>query len=323
MTIILPPGLPAARKLRAEGVAVRHSQSAPLGAEPLRVLLINLMPDKPVTETQFARLLGGSRHPVELTLSVPDRHEWRHTDAGHIGRFYVPLRDALDGGPDALVVTGAPVETLAFEAVDYWPDIRDILDWADRSVLPSMFVCWAAQAALYHRYGVPKRDLPCKRFGVYRHALYGGTGLTAGLGYEMLMPVSRHTETRCADLPSDAGLRVSAASAEAGIGLVEDSGRHAAYLFNHPEYDPITLAAEYVRDLAAGRSQAPPENCSLEPDPGGTCAWRTSARRLYANWLDQAARHRDVRRKTRRTVGPRPAAAAIGLLRHVSGTGCT
>lgn len=325
MPIILPPGLPAACALRRDGVAVFHPASGNLGSEPLRVLLVNLMPDKPRTELQFARLLGAGPRLVELTLTVPEHHDWQHTDADHLKRFYVPWREAKWRLFDALIVTGAPVEMLDFEAVDYWQDICEILDWADKRSLRSMFVCWAAQAALHHRYGVAKHALGQKRSGVYRHSLYSGD-LLGGLHGEMAMPVSRHTETRCQDLPDDAGLRVMAVSPDSGLGLVEDPVHRSAYLFNHPEYDAMALADEYSRDIAAGRAPHVPENYFPGDDPARTpvATWEDSAQVFYANWLDLAERDCVAREHAGRAAVARhtprlslTASAAVALFRHM------
>ncbi len=326
MPIILPAGLPAADTLRREGVTVFHPASGHPGCEPLRVLLVNLMPDKPRTELQFARMIGASHNLVELTLTVPEHHEWQHTDAGHLRRFYVPWREARWRLFDALIVTGAPVEMLAFEDVDYWDDMRDILDWAERRSLRSMFVCWAAQAALYHRHGVQKHALGRKCSGVYRHSLYGGSGLLGGLNGAMTMPVSRHTEIRCEDLPAAAGLRVMAVSPDSGLGLVEDPEYHSAYLFNHPEYDATALADEYVRDIVADRAPSLPENYFPDGDPNRrpVAVWRDEAHRLYGNWLEQAASDCAARDHSARAAAARrspglslTAAAAVALFRHV------
>lgn len=314
MPIILPPGLPAARALRREGMRVETPASAP-DRDALRILLVNLMPDKPRTETQFARRLAETSHSVTLAFTVPERHLWRHTAADHLHRFYLPWREARRRCFDALIVTGAPVETLGFEDVDYWPEVCDILDWSAWHRLPAMFVCWAAQAALWRRHGVPKHRLPAKRFGVYRHDLHGDSALFAGLGGAMEMPVSRHTETRPADLPAGAGLRVSAVSRDSGLGLVEDPVRRAIYLFNHPEYDATALADEYARDMAAGLSTSCPENYRPGETSGRPLAsWYADARLYYRNWLDLIARDR----RCPMAMAPRPADSADALRGAIS-----
>jgi homoserine O-succinyltransferase len=294
MPIILPPKLPAARILRREGVPVLYPAAGRADTEQVRVLLVNLMPDKPRTELQFARLLGLSEGTVHLTLAVPEKHRWRHADPAHLRRFYLSLHEARRREFDAVIVTGAPVETIPFEAVDYWPEITDLFDWADERHLHSMFVCWAAQAALYHRYVVPKRMLPRKRFGVFEHRLDSESDLTRGVGIRMPMPVSRHSETWPSDLPTNSGLRIAASSSQSGVGIVEDPAHRSVCLLNHPEYDAAVLADEYDRDRLYGADTAIPMNYFPDDDPlcQPHASWCDQGRRLYANWLDRAVEHR-------------------------------
>lgn len=286
MTVILPTGLPAASLLRGEGVAVLTGDAAARGEAPLDVLLVNLMPDKPRAETQFARLLAVGPRAVRLHLALPDGYCPRHVPAAHLRRFYRPWRDVVAGGVDAVIVTGAPVELLPFEAVRYWDGLVDLLDATDG--VPSLFVCWAAQAALWHHHGVPKHTLPRKRSGVYlHHAVQPDAPLLAGLRGPFAMPVSRHTEVRLDAVSTVARLRPVAVSAPAGLALVEDPSRDATYLFNHPEYDAGTLDAEYRRDLARDAGTAIPVNYYPDDDPGRTPvrSWAGFAWRLYRNWL--------------------------------------
>ena len=206
MSIILPDGLPARWTLRAEGhdaTSRREAAASPRRSRrPLRILLVNLMPDKPATERQIARLLAGTPHAVELTLAIPDSYRPKTVDPAHIWAFYKSWRQVRDRDFDGLIVTGAPVETLAFEDVTYWSDLTEIFDWARTRVARSLYICWAAQAALRHLHGVPKHGLAEKLSGVYRHRVHDrGHPLLRGFGGGFAAPVSRHTEVRAEDLP--------------------------------------------------------------------------------------------------------------------------
>ncbi len=293
MPIILPHGLPARRALEADGIRVLDEGRNEHGDEaPLRAVLVNLMPRKTDSETQIARLLGGTRRTVALTLVVPDCYVSNSTPALHLKEFYKRWKDVRDNSYDALVVTGAPVECMPFEDVTYWPELTQIFDWAERNVRRSYYICWAAQAALCHFHGVPKHQLRKKRFGVYRQAiLCPDNPLFDGLNGFFPVPVSRHTETRREDLPAGRGLTVLAESPRSGLCMVEDPDRRALYMFNHLEYDAHTLAEEFRRDLNAGAPIAMPEN--YFPSDDLSCrplnTWRPYARWIFRNWLRNAA----------------------------------
>ena len=204
MSIILPDGLPALWALKAEGLKAVSARDAAGGArDPLRVLLVNLMPDKPATERQIARLLAGTPHPVELALAIPDGYRPKTADPAHIWAFYKPWSRVRDEDFDGLVVTGAPVETLAFEDVTYWPELTEIFDWAEETVSRSVYICWAAQAALRHFHGVPKRRLAKKLSGVFRHRVHAQRHpLLRGFGADFAVPVSRQAIVGQASSPS-------------------------------------------------------------------------------------------------------------------------
>lgn len=306
MTIILPPDLPAAAILRREGIDVIDAEDMNgRGQASLRIAVLNLMPCKPTTETQLARRLGDTNHTVDLTFFIPDSHQPKSTASAHIDRFYRRWSDIRHCRFDGLVITGAPVETLPFEAVSYWPELTEIFDWAQRNVMRRYYICWAAQAALYHFHDVPKHNLPAKRFGVYEQRLRRSDHpLFAGIKGPVPTPVSRHSETRQSDLPQNAGVTVLADSADAGLALLEDRPRQTLLMFNHLEYDPETLPAEYERDRSAGKPIAPPKNTFPDDDrnlqPIET--WRSPARHFFANWLSDvraasraAHRNRDLR----------------------------
>lgn len=307
MAIVLPKGLPAAETLRQEGLAVLDR--ADFTRRTLQLALVNLMPDRPATETQFARLLAQGGIDVDLTLVLPDGHEPRTTPRQHISAFYRRWSEVAARRFDALIVTGAPLEHLSFESVQYWHDLTRIFDWASARVRASYYVCWAAQAALYHFHGVRKHALRHKAFGVYPQSVIGaGSGLLRGLAPAFLTPVSRHTEVRQFELPRDGRLRPLAASRATGLCLVEDRENRAVCMFNHLEYDTDTLKREYLRDLKAGLLPPPPAGYFPGDDPAHTPVntWRPAARRLFANWLDDIAEPDRVVLRGGAPVPPRP-----------------
>jgi homoserine O-succinyltransferase len=294
MSIKLPSGLPAQHTLRAEGIdLIGRAAPEPREIRPLQVGLLNLMPEKAITETQFARLLGASPFEVELTLFVPDDYASRNTPAEHLASFYRPWSRIKERTFDGLIVTGAPVETLPFEEVRYWRQLTDIFDWTQTNVGRSYYICWAAQAALHHFHGVPKHCLQEKLFGVYPHRLLQPTSpLLRGFDAEFPVPVSRHTEIREADLPPAARLEVLAQSSESGLCLIDDQALNGTYMFNHLEYDTNTLAEEYLRDLRAGKAIRPPRHYYPDDDPAQPPrnGWRPYAHLIFPNWLGELQR---------------------------------
>ncbi len=292
MSIALPSGLPARQTLLAEGIEVLdRDRLRAWGRRPLRLCLVNLMPGKAATEIQIGRLLGATSIPVEVTLCLPEGYRSRSTPADHLA-FYRPWASIRDEPFHALIVTGAPIEALPFEEVAYWPGLSAIFDWARARSIASLYICWAAQAALYRFHGVPKHRLPRKMFGVFRQRVTAASPLLRGFGEEFPVPVSRHTEVREADLPPEAGLSVLATSAEAGLCLVEDRSCRALYMFNHLEYDAGTLGEEFRRDRLAGRPVEIPGNYFPENDPERLPAnrWRPYGHLLFANWLGEISR---------------------------------
>jgi homoserine O-succinyltransferase len=294
VSIVLPLGLPARETLTAEGVDVLTKDDLHGRAgRPLRICLINLMPKKVATETQFARLLGAASIPVELTLCLPDSYRTKSTPAAHLAAFYRPWSEIRRESFDGLVVTGAPIETLPFEQVTYWPELCAIYDWAKAQIGHSLYICWAAQGALNHFRAVPKHPMPAKLSGVYQHRVASaGSYLLKGIADAFPVPVSRHTEVRAADLPASAGLTVLAQSPDAGLCLVEDRENRAVYMFNHLEYDTGTLRDEFLRDRGAGLPAAIPVNYFPGDDPGcaPVNAWRPAAHLLFGNWLEEIQR---------------------------------
>jgi len=294
LPISLPTGLPARHTLAAEGVEILSGDEAhSRGHRPLRICLVNLMPSKTATEAQICRLLGASSIPVAVTLCVPDAYRSKTTPASHLASFYRRWSQVRDQHCDGLIVTGAPIETVPFEDVSYWSDLTAMLDWARSGIAGSLYICWAAQAALYHFHGVPKHPLPAKLSGVFRQRVASrDSRLLRGFGAEFPVPVSRYTEVRTADLPAAAGLSVLADSPDTGLCLLEDRDNRAIYMFNHFEYDADTLREEFLRDRLAGKPIEVPSNYFPDDDPTRPVpnVWRPSANLFFANWLDEIRR---------------------------------
>ncbi|NNE23643.1 MAG: homoserine O-succinyltransferase [Rhizobiales bacterium] len=299
MTLALPTGLPAIDKLRREGLPVTSGPLFATAARPvLRVGLVNLMPDKITTETQIARQLAGCSLPIDLTFLCPASRVSRNTCARHLARFYKDLGAARHLQFDGVIVTGAPVEMMAFEEVDYWHELTALFDVIKQTGTPGLFICWAAQAALHHYHGVPKHVLKAKASGVYPQQVFRyGSPCVAGMGAQFATPVSRHTEVRWDDLLNVPDLYVAAASRETGVGLVEDEASSALYMFNHLEYDADTLAREYERDQQCDQAAPIPKNYFPDDNPWQAphASWARSARRFFANWTHIAEQRRSAK----------------------------
>ncbi|MFE0754993.1 homoserine O-succinyltransferase [Inquilinus sp. NPDC058860] len=291
MPIKIPNDLPARSVLEAEGVMVMlEAQAVRQDIRPMRIGLLNLMPNKVKTETQFARLLGASPLQVELTLVKMTNHVPRNTPSDHILSFYRDWEDVRTEKFDGFIVTGAPVETMAFEQVTYWDELRRVFDWTQTNVHGCFNICWGAQAAVHHFHGVPKHALPAKKFGVYRHRIVeAASPYLRGFSDDFTIPVSRWTENRREDIPAASGMKVLMESDDAGLCLLEDASRRSLHMFNHVEYDTDTLGDEYFRDVAAGKAIALPHDYFPGNDPGRKPQnrWRSHAHLLFGNWINQ------------------------------------
>ena len=289
MPVKVPDNLPAIYDLRAEQVDVMASRDAlRQDIRPIRLLLLNLMPNKRQTEIQFARLFGNSPLQVDLVLMTTKSYAPRNTDPAYIRRYYRSLDDVRGDRFDALVITGAPVETMPFDEVDYWPELVEIMDWSRTNCYRRLGVCWGAQALLSHFHDVPKHTCPSKRFGVFEHRMTRGAArLLCGFTETFPMPVSRHTETRRRDLDV-AGLDTLADNDVCGVGLVRNPGNGDLYVMNHLEYDAETLNAEYLRDMESSPGIAPPKGYFPGDDPKNLPVnfWRPYAFLLVSNWLN-------------------------------------
>jgi homoserine O-succinyltransferase len=288
MPIKIQHDLPARSILERENVDLIVSDEAlKQDIRPLKLLLLNLMPKKKETEVQFARLLGNSPLQVELTLMTTASYTPRNTEPGYLRRYYRDLDVVRDDFFDALIITGAPVETLSFDDVDYWPELQNIFDWSDTHCFRRLGICWGAQALLYHRYDVPKHLLKEKCFGVYDHAVGDNTSrLMLGFTDNFPMPVSRYTSNKSEDLEK-AGLEMLARGDVAGPGMVRDRDNGDLFIFNHLEYDADTLAEEYFRDAGEGLNTTLPMHYFPEDDPQKKPVnfWRPFAFLLITNWL--------------------------------------
>lgn len=256
---------------------------------PLRIGLLNLMPNKIKTETQFARLVGSTPLQVEMTLVKITTHTPKNTPPEHMLAFYRDWMDVKNDKFDGFIVTGAPVELLDFEDVTYWDELRRIYDWSQTNVHSMMNICWGAQASLYHFHGVDKHPLEKKAFGIYRHRnLRPSSPYLRGFSDDFSIPVSRWTEIRKSDIPAKSNLEVLIESDEAGLCLIHDPDHRALYMFNHIEYDTGTLADEYWRDKKAGKPIELPQNYFPGEDPSKQPEnrWRSHAHLFFGNWIN-------------------------------------
>ena len=290
MPVKIPSTLPAKTTLENENIFVMDEDRAiHQDIRALRVAILNLMPTKISTETQILRLLSNSALQVEVTLLHTASHEARNTDAEHLMEHYITFDDVKNQKFDGLIITGAPVEQMPFEEVDYWQELKLIMDWSESNVESTFHICWGAQAGLYHKYGIPKYDLPHKMFGVFEHRLLNRTeSLMRGFDDIFLAPHSRHTEIRRVDIEKHPDLQILAESEDAGVYIVSDKIGRNLYITGHSEYDPFTLKAEYDRDVNKGLPIHVPKNYYPNDDPTQTpnVRWRGHANLLYANWLN-------------------------------------
>ena len=290
MPILVPHDLPAVSILRQERVPVitdRHGERQDI--RPLRVSVLNLMPNKIDTETQILRVLGATPLQVDVTLLHPQSYQSKNTDASHLDRFYKHFSDVKDECFDALVVTGTPVEKMPFEGVDYWGELATLFDWADTHVYSSFFLCWGAQAALYHYHGVPKYQMDKKLFGVFKQSVHDPyMPLIAGFDDVFSVPVARHTEVRRGDIERIEGIDILAESPESGLCLLQDETRRRVYMFNHLEYDALSLKREYERDAGRDPDVNVPVGYFEDNDPTQEprITWRAHRNLLFGNWLN-------------------------------------
>ncbi len=291
MPIRIPSNLPAYDILENEGVNVMAEDVANRQEiRPLQIGLLNLMPKKIQTETQFARLIGASPIQIELTLIRMTEHVSKNTSAEHMESFYHAFQDIKHRKFDGLIITGAPIEHLPFEEVSYWDEMQEVMDWTQTNVLSTFGVCWGGMAMIYHMNGVPKHMMPEKHFGCYRHKnLAPASHYLRGFSDDFTVPVSRWTEVREEDVRDIDNLDILMHSDEVGPCLIEDKKHRALYIFNHLEYDSDTLQQEYERDIAKGMDIDVPRDYFPNDDPTQPPEnrWRSHAHLLYGNWINE------------------------------------
>jgi homoserine O-succinyltransferase len=292
MPIKIPKELPAYNALHKEGVFVMtHDRAERQDIRPLKVGIVNLMPTTVTTEIQLLRLLGNSPLQVDLTFLRMGSHEPKNAPQGHLDKFYINSEDiiATDTRFDGLIITGAPVETLPFEEVDYWDELARVIDYSEKNVFSTLHICWGAQAGLYRRYNIPKKQLDKKLFGIFIHAVNEQYHvLFRGFDDEFLAPQSRHTACDRDAIAAEPRLVIQSETDETGVFIATARDAREIYVTGHLEYDPLTLDAEYRRDLARGLSIEPPKNYYPDNDPSKApvVRWRAHANLFFDNWLN-------------------------------------
>ncbi|MGI5902341.1 MAG: homoserine O-acetyltransferase MetA [Desulfitobacteriia bacterium] len=290
MPIKVPDYLPAKQILENENIFVMGEDRAlHQDIRPLRIALLNLMPTKIITETQYLRLLSNTPLQIEITLLYTKTHKPKNTPAEYLSRFYYSFDEIKDQKFDGLIITGAPIENLEFEEVDYWEELKQIMGWSLRHVHSTMHVCWGAQAGLYYHYGIKKYPLEQKMFGIFSHKIVSNNNsFLRGFDEVFYAPHSRHTEVRAEDIKKHPQLDILAVSEEAGVYLVARRDGRQLFITGHPEYDALTLKLEYERDLSRGLPISLPKNYFPNDDPQKTppITWRGHANLLFLNWLN-------------------------------------
>lgn len=290
MPIKIPNQLPATKTLTEENIfVITETRALTQDIRPLKILLLNLMPKKIVAETQLARLLGNTPLQVELELIHTSTHKSRNTPADHLLNFYKTFEDVKHLKYDGMIITGAPVEQMPFEDVEYWQELCEILEWSKTNVTSTLHICWGAQAGLYYHYGIDKRLLDKKLFGVFPHTVDRRSSiLFRGFDDVFMIPHSRHTTISRGDIEAEPRLKILASSEEAGVyAIATDRGRQI-FLTGHAEYDAGTLREEYERDVNAGLPIEVPQNYFPNNDPkkDPLVTWRGHAHLLFSNWLN-------------------------------------
>jgi homoserine O-succinyltransferase len=290
MPIKIPRTLPAYNALREERVFVMTDDRAEhQDIRPLKVAIVNLMPTTVDTELQILRLLGSSPLQVDITFLRMESHDSRNAPPGHLEKFYIDSGMIREKRFDGLIITGAPVETLPFEEVDYWEEIAGVIDYSEKNVFSTLHICWGAQAGLYRRYGIPKEPLEKKLFGIFPHGVNERyTTLFRGFDDEFLAPQSRHTASNRDAIAAAAALTIESETEESGVFIATAREGREIYVTGHLEYDTLTLDREYRRDLAKGLPIAVPKNYYPGDDPSKppVVRWRAHAHLFFSNWLN-------------------------------------
>ena len=290
MPIKIPDNLPAVKTLTEENIFVMTEKRAiTQDIRPLKILLLNLMPKKIETETQLSRLLGNSPLQVDFEFIHTKSHQSKNTSAEHLFTFYKTFDDIKDKTFDGMIITGAPVELMPFEQVEYWKELCEIMEWTKTHVHSTFHICWGAQAGLYYHYGINKQPLDKKMFGIFPHiADYKKSILFRGFDDVFMVPHSRHTTIKREDIEKCSELKILASSEEAGVYAIATEGGKQIFITGHSEYDANTLKNEYLRDLGEGKPIEIPKNYFPDDDPTREpiVSWRSHANLLYSNWLN-------------------------------------
>lgn len=290
MPLNLQKNLPAIELLKKENIFVMDSlRASEQDIRPLRMVVLNLMPLKITTETDFIRLLSNSPLQIELDFLKISCHTPKNTPIEHMEEFYKDFETIANDYYDGMIITGAPVELMEYEDVNYWNEVTQIFNWAHTHVTSTLYICWAAQAGLYHFHGVPKYELPAKMFGVFKHTLNDASNpIFRGFDDEFFVPHSRHTEIRKEDILNVPELTLLSESSESGVYMVMARGGREFFITGHSEYSPNTLNEEYLRDVAKGMDIEVPRNYYRNDDPaqGPLVRWRGHANLLFTNWLN-------------------------------------
>lgn len=290
MPIKIPQVLPAFEVLSKENIFVMNDERAyHQDIRPIRVAVLNLMPDKISTETQLFRLLGNTSIQVEVVLLKTATYISKNTSTEHLESFYKTFDDIREEKFDGLIITGAPVEHMAFEDVEYWDELKRIMDWSLHNVYSTMHICWGAQAGLYYHHGIPKHEMHAKMFGVFKHTKNeSNVKLLRGFDDEFNVPHSRYTANLKQDIEKVPHLKIISASPDSGVYIVATDDNRQVFVTGHPEYDNDTLSKEYERDIAKGLKTDVPKNYFLDDDPTKPpmVTWRSHANLLFANWLN-------------------------------------
>lgn len=290
MPIRIPDLLPATEILENENIFVMTELRAiQQDIRPLRILLLNLMPTKIVTETQILRKLSNTPLQIEVELLQTISHEAKNVSSEHLETFYTSFEKIKDQKFDGLIITGAPVEKLDFEEVDYWDELKQIMHWAKTNVFSTLHICWGAQAGLFYHYGIPKYEREKKLSGVFSHwVVKPSSPLVRGFDDVFMAPHSRYTEVHAEDIEAHPDLELISLSDEAGVYIAKSTDSRHFFVFGHPEYDTDTLGNEYYRDLEKGINPDIPENYYFNDDPSSepVSTWRSASQLLYTNWLN-------------------------------------
>ena len=290
MPVRVPDTLPAVEELRKENIfVIDEKRASTQDIRPLKIAILNLMPLKLMTETDLLRLISNTPLQVELDLVLPDGHNWSNTPKEHLDTFYKSFNDIKDNNYDGFIITGAPVEMVNFEDVDYWDQLQQFFDWARKHVTSTIYICWAALAGLYYNYGIQKHVLPKKISGIFPHRVLDKSNpLFRGFDDKFYVPHSRHSEVRKEDILKIPQLKILSESDESGVYIIMARNGREIYITGHSEYSPYTLDFEYHRDLEKGMNPSIPKNYYEDDDPNKApiVKWRSHANLLFTNWLN-------------------------------------